>query len=402
MYYADVAIPLGFAWSSPFAKWQGTLAEVSSLDLAGRGDRPQALADRGRRPRRSRRARAGLDDPPARGRSTARRRSPRGSARPGVTGPMVAQACATSVAALAAAAGAVAAGGGAAARRHHRPDQQRAAWSTPRRAAMGGAPVTSTGCSTASTATRGRARSMIAAAETVAAEDGITRDGARRADAAALRSSTSRALADDRAFQRRYQVPVELPAARGDAWSLDADEGVRPTTAEGLGQAGAGRPRRRAHLRRRRPTRPTAAPGAVVTTAAQARELGRRAGIVRLLGVGFARVEKSRDAQGAGARRRARRSRGAGLTLADVDAITTHNPFAVNDLFFARETGFPLERMNAYGCSLVFGHPQAPTGLRVDRRADRGAAAARRRRRPVHRLRGRRHRRRARRCESTD
>jgi acetyl-CoA acetyltransferase len=27
-------------------------------------------------------------------------------------------------------------------------------------------------------------------------------------------------------------------------------------------------------------------------------------------------------------------------------------------------TGYPLERMNNYGCSLIFGHPQGPTGLR--------------------------------------
>ncbi len=30
-----------------------------------------------------------------------------------------------------------------------------------------------------------------------------------------------------------------------------------------------------------------------------------------------------------------------------------------------RETGFPIERMNNYGCSLVWGHPQGPTGLRA-------------------------------------
>ena len=34
MRYQDVAIPLGHAWSSPFVKWQGTLAEVHSIDLA--------------------------------------------------------------------------------------------------------------------------------------------------------------------------------------------------------------------------------------------------------------------------------------------------------------------------------------------------------------------------------
>ena len=28
------AIPAGYAWTSPFAKWGGTLAAVSSLDTA--------------------------------------------------------------------------------------------------------------------------------------------------------------------------------------------------------------------------------------------------------------------------------------------------------------------------------------------------------------------------------
>ncbi|WP_375136913.1 hypothetical protein [Sphaerotilus hippei] len=56
--------------------------------------------------------------------------------------------------------------------------------------------------------------------------------------------------------------------------------------------------------------------------------------------------------------------RRAGLTVAQVDAVKTHNPFAVNDIALARETGFPWERMNQYGSSLIWGHPQAPTGLR--------------------------------------
>ncbi len=44
--------------------------------------------------------------------------------------------------------------------------------------------------------------------------------------------------------------------------------------------------------------------------------------------------------------------------------MKTHNPFAVNDIVFARDTGFPLEKMNNYGCSLIWGHPQGPTGMR--------------------------------------
>ena len=31
---------------------------------------------------------------------------------------------------------------------------------------------------------------------------------------------------------------------------------------------------------------------------------------------------------------------------------------------FAQQTGFPMERMNPYGSSLIYGHPQGPTGLR--------------------------------------
>jgi hypothetical protein len=32
--FEKAAIPLGFAWSSPFVRWQGALADMSSLDLA--------------------------------------------------------------------------------------------------------------------------------------------------------------------------------------------------------------------------------------------------------------------------------------------------------------------------------------------------------------------------------
>ena len=54
----------------------------------------------------------------------------------------------------------------------------------------------------------------------------------------------------------------------------------------------------------------------------------------------------------------------AGLSIDEIDAVKTHNPFAVNDIYFARETGCDLARMNNYGCTLVWGHPQAPMGTR--------------------------------------
>ena len=54
----------------------------------------------------------------------------------------------------------------------------------------------------------------------------------------------------------------------------------------------------------------------------------------------------------------------AGLELADIEVVKTHNPFAVNDLWFARETGADVDAMNPFGSSLIYGHPQAPTGAR--------------------------------------
>ena len=53
-----------------------------------------------------------------------------------------------------------------------------------------------------------------------------------------------------------------------------------------------------------------------------------------------------------------------GLEMRDITHVKMHNPFIVNDIVFSREMGFPVEKINQYGCSLVWGHPQGPTGLR--------------------------------------
>jgi acetyl-CoA acetyltransferase len=55
----------------------------------------------------------------------------------------------------------------------------------------------------------------------------------------------------------------------------------------------------------------------------------------------------------------------AGLGIEQMQAIKMHDPFAVNDIVFARATGVDIARMNNYGCSLVWGHPQAPMGTRA-------------------------------------
>jgi acetyl-CoA acetyltransferase len=55
----------------------------------------------------------------------------------------------------------------------------------------------------------------------------------------------------------------------------------------------------------------------------------------------------------------------AGLSFADVDAITMHDPFAVNDLWLSQQTGIAPERINERGASLIFGHPQGPADARL-------------------------------------
>ena len=91
--------------------------------------------------------------------------------------------------------------------------------------------------------------------------------------------------------------------------------------------------------------------------------MARGDGVVQILAAGFARVAPTHMPQ-APVPAAAAALAAAGLDIGQIDAVTTHNPFAVNDIYFSRQTGYPLERMNAYGCSLIFGHPQGPTGLR--------------------------------------
>ena len=54
----------------------------------------------------------------------------------------------------------------------------------------------------------------------------------------------------------------------------------------------------------------------------------------------------------------------AGLDVGQMKAIKTHNPFAANDIYMADQMNIDVMSFNNYGCSLVFGHPQAPTAGR--------------------------------------
>ena len=279
----------------------------------------------------------------------------------GVTGPMIGQACATSVACVQAAAAAVEAGEALALvvttdRTSNGPHLVYPAPSAP-----GGRPHTEDWVLDNFDRDPWAGRPMIGTAEHVAAQEGITRE---ECDAVTLLryEQYQAALADDRAFQRAWMVPVELPAAAATRWSSMQTSGSsrplprgwpswRRSTPAGVVTYGS----------QTHPADGTA--GLVVTGEARARELG-QGGARAAARVGDGPGRQGRDAQGAGPGGEAAALDAAGLDFADLHAVVTHNPFAVNDIYFTRQTGFPLERMNTYGCSFVYGHPQGPTGAR--------------------------------------
>jgi acetyl-CoA acetyltransferase len=54
-----------------------------------------------------------------------------------------------------------------------------------------------------------------------------------------------------------------------------------------------------------------------------------------------------------------------GFTMADMAVVKNHNPFAVNDVIFSKVLDYDWRKMNKTGCSLVWGHPQGPTLMRI-------------------------------------
>ncbi len=208
---------------------------------------------------------------------------------------------------------------------------------------------------------------MLDTAENVAQEAGISRE--EQDEMMLLRyQQYGDALADDSAFLRRYMVlPIEVKDARGRKVlsTVEGDEGVFPTTAEGLAKL---RPvmKDKGTVTFGTQTHPADGNcGMIVTTREKARELSRDATVeIQVLSYGEARVKKGYMAMAVVPAARQALSR-AGISIEDVGVIKTHNPFAVNDVYFCREMGVEPEAMNNYGSSLVWGHPQGPTGQRL-------------------------------------
>jgi len=102
MKFERAFIPAGLCWSSPFARWQGPLAEMPALDLAADVTR-RALQQRGLSPEVLSQVVVGWTVPQEGGFYGAPTLAGHIGA-PGITAPMISQACATSVACIQAAA----------------------------------------------------------------------------------------------------------------------------------------------------------------------------------------------------------------------------------------------------------------------------------------------------------
>lgn len=358
MRYEQAVIPARAAWSSPFLRWQGPAADTNSLDLAEQVT-SRALADRGVQWPVEELV-LGWTIP----QKEAFYGAPTLAARlgfSGVSGPMISQACATSVAALHAAA---AAQDGAA-------EGARLVVTTDR-TSNGPHVVYPSGSGPGGTAQSENwvldsfdrdpitGESMLVTAERVAAEGAFEKTELDELTVCRYEQYEA-ALADDRAFQRRWMVEIVIGRGRR-AVEVAEDHGVRPVTADGLASLDPVRSDGVvSYGSQTHPADGTA--GMVVTTESQARELGVDGPFARVLASGFARVEAGTMPKAPVPAARAA-LRDAGLEISEIDIVKTHNPFAVNDLWFARETGLDPLEMNPYGCSLIYGHPQGPTGAR--------------------------------------
>jgi acetyl-CoA acetyltransferase len=208
--------------------------------------------------------------------------------------------------------------------------------------------------------------SMLATAENVAARHGIAT--AEQHEVVLRREAQyAQALADESAFLKRFMtLPFEVPAPgyKKTLTRLEGDEGISHSTPEGLAALKPVAPGGTVTFGGQ--THPADGNAAiVVTTREQAREMASDPKIaVRLHGFGLARAELAYmpEATVPAAQRALAQ---AGRTIGQMAAVKTHNPFAINDLYFARSTGIDWQTMNNYGCSLVWGHPQAPMGTRA-------------------------------------
>jgi len=364
--FTDVWIPYGGYWSTPFCAWQGSFATLPPIPFAAE-TAVKALAARGVGPTDIDGVCLGTTVPSKHSFYGA----PWFAGLAGlchVSGPTINQACATSVRCLVQAAEELGANGASlylAATADRTSNGPHVFYPNP--SGPGGTGDAENLVLDSFGHDPYAKNSMIQTAENVAREAGITREAQEEIALLRFRQYAT-ALSADAAFLKRFMPwPVEVKDARGKkvVATVAGDQGVYPTTAEGLatlkpvldgGTVTFGTQ-----------THPADGNAAMLLTSSRerARELARDGAVdVQLASFGQARVKKGFMPMAVVPAARLALER-AEIGPADLVSVTTHNPFAVNDVYLARELALDPERMNRRGCSLVWGHPQGPTGMRA-------------------------------------
>ena len=365
MQFEKAYVPYGAYWSTPFCRWQGSFAHLHALKFAGESA-TRALAER--------KISADVLDGLFLGMTVPQKYSFYGApwaaaliGAPNITGPAISQACATSGKVIASAAMEVEIGSHTAIlallcdRTSNSPHIY-----YPNPLAAGGVGQTEDWVWDNFGHDPYAKNSMLQTAENVAKKAGI--DRAAQDEVALLRSAQYQdALEDDAAFLKRFMItPLEVkgPSGRKVINTVTGDQGVFPTTAEGLAKLKPAMEGGSVTFGSQ--TYPADGnAGLIVATKEKAAELSRDPNVaVRILSYGQGRADKGFMAMANVPAARQALDR-AGLSIDEVKAIKTHNPFAVNDVYFANEMGLAADAMNRFGSSLVWGHPQAPTGARL-------------------------------------
>jgi len=362
--FEQIEIPYGCYWSSPFVRWQGALQDLHAVKFAAHVARHEL-------------ARRNIDpasfDAGVLGLSVYQHQSFYGTpwfmgllGAPQAPGPTVSQVCASGVRTMVMAAQEIGSGlaqtvlAATADRCSNGPHTYYPAQSGP-----GGTGISEDVVLDSFSCDPLGKHSMLQTAENVAAKHSIST--AEQHDVVLQRSAQYEdALANNNAFQKRYMdlpFAVPDPQLRKTIEEIDGDQGVTASTAEDLAtlkpviENGTVTFGGQTH-----PADGNAA--IVVATADKAQALSTDNAVrIRILSAGQSRAELGympeapHDAANSALKL-------ADLSFDDLDAIKTHNPFAVNDIVFARAAGVQLQDINNFGCSLIWGHPQAPTGMR--------------------------------------
>jgi len=360
--YKNAYVPYKGYWSSPFCRWQGALQNQHAVELAA-ATAKRFFELRGFTP--------DVFDGIVFGATVPQKMwfydAPWFATlmgNPNISGPRVAQACATSTVSLNIAASSIETGSNtrilvaAADRTSNGPN---ILWPNP--AGFGGKPDFESWMvdgfnfePTGDTGPLGTANNVVKAR-------GITR---QESDALVLDRYMKYTMStlEDRKFQKRYMLGVEVRLSKKKTILVEEDEGIIPCTAEGLAEL--------------RPVVPDSIitvgaqthaadgnAGMIVSTKEKANELSAdKAVTIRILSYGFARAQKAHMPEAPVPASKQALER-AGIAVSDLAAVKTHNPFSVNDIVMRKELGIDDKIFNNYGSSLIFGHPQGPTVMRL-------------------------------------